>query len=455
MNIKNTVYSTVRAKNGSAMGTTLVLILLGSLLIGSLSVTSRQALQTAKVDGEVNRARLIAEAGAHATFAALAADWSLSGNANNFPPTAYDGGEYDATVAPVPGSDNLYTISSVGKCGTKGIATVAMTVKPVVTVVEIPGESESEEIPTDETVVPGSETVSQGEPVFGKPVTHPALDCALLAGGTVKFAGHADGNATVHANSTDSQAIKVAGGSEVVGTISTPGGITVNGVNALVTGDAYASSYPKRALQISGTKYGPAAVVEVPKSTDFPLEAWKAYAEQNGEVYSPSKPLAGNTTFEPVGGLAWFEGELTISSHEIVNGSIIATEGIKVTSHSTINGVEGFPALMAIDGGVHITAHSVVNGPVLAPGGDVDVTGHGDIIGAYIIAGTDFKCTGQGGINLTYGNWPLAPPILPDQSETSETVAESQVPGSTAVTSTETPGTPSSFTDLYFVAWQK
>ena len=364
------------SRRGSALVTLMVVILLVSIAGAALvGFAKQQAFSITRVRDGL-KAQAYAEAGANEAYSVLKAAFANAQDPSKFPVRTFGDGEYDATVTPV-GADQA-SIVSVGKCG-------AATITVKCDVMDM-GPS-----------VPGGGGGAPGpEP--------PAYDYAILVGGYFKFRGCGDisgggvGGALLHANGEFS--IQGSCGANLDITSST----LISAKNVTIDGNTTAPAYSLHSkTKILGTKTTAAVpAVEIP---DIDLTPYYNHALANGEVHNG---FSTSASYTPNGGILWVNGDVQISSHAVINGSIIATGDIHVSGAVEVNAGAYAFAMASRDGEIQNTSSGKITGLIYCRTGDYKHTANGETEGQIIVAG-DLEKGGNSDIMVFAKNVPTPP----------------------------------------------
>ncbi|MBN1671708.1 MAG: hypothetical protein JXR37_11770 [Kiritimatiellae bacterium] len=369
-------------RDGSAIITVLFIVFLVPVVAATVINFSKQQQHQVKIAINQIKAQVIAEAGANEAYAILVGDFEQRTNAAAFPPVDYAGGGYDATVWPV--GDDMAVICSTGTH--ERVASVMLDVKNYGG--HDPGEDPTS--PWSKAVMVNGTIAHNGA---GKCVGDVHSNQELTANGSITWGSVADGE---EANVTVVGDFRVNGGADINGDVSAPS-IHVTGVNDI---------------------HGDENVGPVPPCTYPTLNLTPYYnmAAANGQVY-------GGGTYNDLpcpenipGGVAWFNGNVTIRGGATYTGCLISTGDIRFNGtidQTLAQDAEGndLPAVMSRDGGVKVNGTHVINGLVYSPG-DMTLNGAGSIHGTLIVGGNmDFNGT-YGDVYYDY-SYPGTPGVDP------------------------------------------
>ncbi len=352
-------------QSGSALVAVMGIVFLIAIVAASMVVMGRQQIFSAAHLRDYVKAQMISEAGANQAYNVMKTNFAARLDSNNFPPTPFDGGNYDATVIPI--SSNKASITSTGIYG-------SATAITKVDIQNFPATS------TNGAPVPGADP-------YG---------FAILSGGDLGWAGNSDidvGGGWMHCNGTYS-----ANGINIVrGNVASHLGINMVG-GATITGTGKAPS-------ISGGGVGEPLVTPVPTVSipDIDLTPYYNVALANGQVFPSGKVLSGDIT--PPGGVMWVNGSMAVGNGTFT-GCFIATGAIemKTTGNNsiTLTKVNQYPVLASRDGTITVKQAKTLtfNGLIYCKTGSFDKQGNGDVYGtgAIIAAGNVSKNGGWSGM---------------------------------------------------------
>ena len=163
-------------------------------------------------------------------------------------------------------------------------------------------------------------------------------------------------------------------------------------------------SYKATKVTIGGT--ATEASVDIVEIPDIDLTPYYNYALAHGEVYNG---FTTTTDINPNGGILWVNGDVHISSHSVVHGSIIATGDINMSGQVDINPTTCAFGLVSRDGDIQVTSSGTIYGLIYAKTGGLQHTANGEIRGQVIVNG-DIKKAGNSDIMTSYAtSVPAAP----------------------------------------------
>ncbi|RKX33347.1 MAG: hypothetical protein DRP64_20985, partial [Verrucomicrobia bacterium] len=157
----------------------------------------------------------------------------------------------------------------------------------------------------------------------------------------------------------------------------TTGNVTVNGSLTAPDVDPH-----KKATITGGYTETSAPPIVIP---DIDLTPYFNWAKAHGEVHNG---FSTSSSYTPAGGILWVDGDVTISSHAVINGSIIATGDIHISGAVDINPTTTTFAMASRDGNITNTSSGTLNGLVYAKTGNYSQTANGKLIGQLIVNGT-------------------------------------------------------------------
>jgi hypothetical protein len=364
-----TIKRSTRRRDGSALFTVMMVILVMSALVGVVYKASIQRVFSAHKLADRVRALAIAEAGAHQAYAILKTDFAARDSDDAFPETSYGGGTYDVTVTPV--SNTVAIVSSVGVY--KSVS------EHVILDVKNYGDSGS------------------------APIDLSALDYAILCGGDATLRGcgiiaGTNGASLLHANGI----FDVRG--DVTADINVSSSTRISSGNVTIDGSTWAPSYSlHHKTTITGTKHtSPVALVEIP---DVDLTPYYTWALAHGEVKSS---FSSSSDYTPNGGILWVNGDVQWSSHATVQGTIIATGDIHISGQVEVAAGPTGMAIVSRDGDIQNTSSGQIDGLIYCRTGDYRQTANGLHTGQLIVKG-DIDKGGNSDI-LTFSRTVLTPP---------------------------------------------
>ena len=353
------------------------------MLCAALAIMAQSSVQRSfTVNKLIDRVRAVAyaEAGASEAYAMIDTDWSCRTNAALFPVTAFAEGSFDVTVT-TP-TNKVAVIHSLGVCnGTE--ATVVLDIK------------------------------NYGVGTGGEVWDESAFDYGMLCGGTFTFRGCGNISSTggvtlIHANDV----LDIRGNAQANVDISSSVEISI-GNNKTVDGDVTAPilDYNPSKVTITGTaSEGPVPFVSIP---DIDLTPYYNWANDNGEVHNGFS--FSGASYTPVGGILWVNGDVAVSSHAVINGSIIATGDIHMSGQCDVVPTISAFGLASRDGDINITSSGDISGLIYAKIGDYDHTANGRVSGQIIVGGNISK-GGNSDVFLFSRNVPTPPGDDPGSS---------------------------------------
>ena len=354
--IKDRIISKILNRDGSALLTVLLVVLISSVLVASFFAMSTQRSFMARRLTNRTRAISIAEAGIHVAYSVLVTNFDAVVNDDDaFPVTSYGGGQFDITITPL--SNDVVIIKSVGVYA--GV---------------------SEEVILDVKKYSGN---GGGNFIVGLQ----AFDYAMLCGGTFYFRGCGDISSTagmppqtlIHANSD----MDIRGEAAANVGVSSSTEVAI-GNNITIDGDVTAPNLDYTISKVTITGVASEQSVPFVPIPDIDLTPFYNWARDHGEIYNN---FSSSSSYTPNGGILWVNGNVMISSHAVINGSIIATGDVKISGAVDINAPANGFAIASRDGSINITSSGDITGLIYAKVGDYDHTANGQVIGQVIVGG--------------------------------------------------------------------
>lgn len=371
-----TIIGDWRNKDGSAVFTVLGLILVVTIVLGTMTrVGIHRSFMARKLADRV-RAQAYAEAGANEAFTIIEQDWPGRTNAANFPLTSYGQGSYDVTIVDI--TNNVALIRSLGVCNDATVETI----------LDIKNYGDS-----------------------GSSWDMTAFDYAMICGGTLDFSGcgsisSTNGQVLMHSNND----MNIKGDAQTDISIESSTKIKISN-NVTIDGDVAAPDldYNPSKVTITGT----AAVHSVPMVPipDIDLTPYYNHASDNGEVHNGFSLSGG--TYTPNGGILWVNGNVWISSSAVINGTIIATGDINFGGQASLAASDCGFALVSRDGDVKNTSTGTVEGLIYVKTGDYEHTANGNVEGQIIVNG-DIKKAGNSDVLVFDQTIPTPPGGTPE-----------------------------------------
>jgi len=366
--------TTAHQNRGFAVLSVLFIITAISLMLGMLTQIGGQRAFTARRLANQVKALAYAEAGIDYAYSILSLDFDQRNNSDLSTETGYAEGSYALTLTPV--SNKYVIVTSIGKCG------------DAVRIAEI--------LVDDENSGSGGSTA---------PVDYSSMEgfnYAVLSGGTFNFggSGHVSG-LKMHSNSD----ITIRGSADSDLDISSSTKITTSKVTidgSLTAPDVKTHNH---ANIIEGSTETSVPPIGIP---DIDLTPYRNWAKKNGEVHNG---FSTSISYTPVGGVLWVNGDVTIASHAVINGSIIATGNIYISGAVNINPTTTTFAMASRDGNIINTSSGTLNGLIYAKSGDYAQTANGTLNGQLIVNGT-IKKGGNSDI-INYVRSVPTPPGIP------------------------------------------
>ncbi len=361
-------------RSGSALVTVMLVILVVASLLSTMISGSLQQMHMSSRLADQSRALMLAESGAHHAYSVLVTNFAARTNADAFPLTTYDNGTYDADVVAVD------TCLAVVHCtGTYN----GVVVSVILDVKDFGGGSE-------------------GEGGTGAP----AYECAILAGGTMKWAGSGTMNAGTGMMHCNGQ-LKKTGSSDLIAAIVSSSVEVWKRGSGDIEGDASAPSINESGSgHITGTQtVGTVDPITIP---DIDLTPYYNEALANGQVYSSDQHIMGSDDTIIPGGIMWVDGDFQKSGSGNLTGCVIATGEVKISGSGDQIKVGDYPAFISRDDDIKYSGSGNVHGLLYAKTGNFDKSGSGDLTGSIICAG-NFTKTGSWNLMAYEDSEPVAP----------------------------------------------
>jgi len=345
-------------QKGTALIIVLGVIAVVTITAGAMSYTATQQMHAAKVTRETLKARLIAESGLNKAYNAVKGDFSkITTYAEN---GAFGDGTYSVrAVANLGGNPNRAKLISEGHCGI-GRAVVS---------------ADLENIPL---VTSGDDS---GLVFFPLPYD-------LMVGGTLEFKGNAKaGFRLIFAN----------------GKIIVSGNASSFADNAVFRSATEVEIKQEHKMTgnytVEDTDVAPEAISS--EALMAAIDALKAYARQNGAVYSSASEIPNS----PPGGVAYCTGGSEGWNKKGTGCFIFEGEVSIQGSGLDVQSVNGFPALIVLSASeVKINAGGVVRGAIILPNASFHANGHSEIYGA-ILVGQAVKLNGTADLYVIITAW--------------------------------------------------
>lgn len=338
----------MRRRQGSALLTVLLLVLLVPLVGGAIIRLAQQQSFTVHRQADMMRAKLIAEAGANFAYQQVAQNFPTRTNASAFPSTSYAGGTYDVTVQPL--GTRAAVIISTGQFNS-AITRVIMDI------------------------------YNDGELSGVLPPTSPWAH-SVFVNGTITLNGSGNVLGSVRCNSTVRQNGSIEWGLATntcnvwsVGEFRANGVATIYGtVNAPIID---ASGY------ITQRNVGPVATVPFPT---VDLTPYYNIAVANGQVFSGGTYNSDVALGNIPGGICWYNGNVTFKKSCSFRGCVIATGGVLFNGSLTQRKYGNYPAIVSRDSEIQVNGSHTIEG-LLYCKGDMRLNGSGQIDGSIVVGG--------------------------------------------------------------------
>ncbi len=377
-------------KYGFSLLTVLFFMAAISTFLAMLIHSSSQRAYTASRLTDQIKATAMAEAGCEYGYAILSTDWE----------SRYDPSAFSSQSSSTPSSSSsAHQIST-----TQQSASYEVSVEPVGSLAAIVASTGTCGSASAVSIISVQNLVENAPP-------DPVLDAeafsyAILCGGEFDFSGcgtiSAPEGALFHANGE----MFLRGNTDALINLSSSSLIQINN-NVTIGGDVTADDFGRtkwNKVTVSGTKTQ--AIVDPIEIPDIDLTAYYNWALEHNEVYNG---FTTTTDINPDGGILWVEGDVHISAHAVVNGSIIATGDINMSGAIDINPTTCAFGLVSRDGDIQITSSGTINGLIYAKTGGLDHTANGEIVGQIIVNG-DIKKAGNSDIMAGYAQSLPSPP---------------------------------------------
>lgn len=338
------------SRQGAALFTVIGVIFLASTMMAiAVSMGMNRVFVAKRMVHEV-KALAYAEAGANAAYGTLSTNFAARTNAALFPLTTYADGTYNVTITSP--TNNVAVIRCTGTCS-KAVSVVILDV------------------------------MDFGEDMAGFDET--AFEYAMICGGKFTFRGcgnlsSTSGAVRIHANGL----MDIRGNANTDVSIESSTKIQI-GNNITIDGDVTSPilDYNPSKVTIAGTtNEAPVPFVPIP---DIDLTPYYNWANDHGEVHNGFS--FSGASYTPNGGILWVNGNVNISSHAVINGSIIATGKITMSGASTVNPSVSAFGLVSRDDDIENMSSGTMNGLIYTKTGDYSHTANGQVNGQIIIKG--------------------------------------------------------------------
>ncbi len=379
-------------KSGYSLLTTLFIMTALSVSLGMLITIGRQRMFTANNLTDQVKATAYAEAGIDFAYSILSADFEARHNPSAFSLNAsgsnalssasstyssgilssYGDGSFTLTLTSV--SNRYVIIHSSGQCGN--------AVREAEVVVEDIFAGSGGSDATDYSTMEG-------------------FNYAILSGGQFDFkgSGYVAGSQKMHSNS----AIEINGSAQTEINVSSTASIKVG--NNTVEGSVTA---PSLDLHQTANITGESTTASVPPVTipDIDLTPYFNWAKDHGEVYVGD--FSTSSSYSPNGGIMYVIGDVEISSHAVISGSIIATGNIHITGAAEIIPNTSVFAMATESGDLENTSSGTIEGLVYSKKGNYKQTANG-VLKGQIIVGGDVQKGGNSDIIMFTQSIPTPP----------------------------------------------
>lgn len=360
-----------RAKSGYSLLTTLFIMTALSVSLGMLITIGRQRMFTANNLTNQVKATAYAEAGIDFAYAILSADFEQrnnpsafslnSGGTNGFSSasstyssgvqSSYGDGSFTLTLTSI--SNRYVIVNSAGKCGD--------AVREAEVVVEDIFAGSGGNDATDYSTMEG-------------------FNYAILSGGQFDFkgSGYVAGSQKMHSNS----AIVINGSAQTEINVTSTASIKVGKNTIEGSIEAPALTIHPKADITGGSTTATVPPVVIP---DIDLTPYFNWAKDHGEVYVGD--FSTSSSYSPNGGIMYVIGDVEISSHAVISGSIIATGDIHITGAAEIIPNTSVFAMATESGDLANTSSGTIEGLVYSKKGNYKQTANGILKGQIIVGG--------------------------------------------------------------------
>jgi len=383
--------TTDHQKRGFALLSVLFIIAAISLMLGMLIQIGGQRAYTAKRLIDQVKSLAYAEAGIDYAYSILSTDFDQQDNPDAFllvdSIDPVDGGTLiassDGSFSLMMGQLGEAEISSSAGQSSYGDGSFAITITPfddkyvVINSVGQSGDASS----TAEVLIDDENAGGGSSPDYSN---MEGFNYAVLSGGVFDFGGAgsitgSNGVAKLHSNS----AIDIRGSADANLEISSTSEISTGNLTIDGTLTAPLLDLHNQTVVTGGTTTQSVPPVEIP---DIDLTPYFNWAQQHGEVKSG---FSISSSYTPVGGVLWVNGDVTISGNStVINGSIIATGNIHISGAADIVPSTTAFAMASRDGNIKNTSSGTLNGLVYAKSGNYSQTANGTLIGQLLVNGS-------------------------------------------------------------------
>jgi cytoskeletal protein CcmA (bactofilin family) len=372
---------TNKSKRGFALLSVLFIITALALSLGMLiQIGTQRAFDARRLTNKA-KALAYAEAGVDHAYAILSVDFDQRNNPSAF--SLSGSGTGSGTVS--ESSDGSTVLSSAGISSSPvksdySDGTFELTVTPIsnrYAVVNCVGEcggitAEAEVLVEDIYAGSGGSEAIDYESMEG-------FNYTILSGGTFDFkgSGSVGSGGKMHSNSE----IDINGSANTEVDISSTVEIGVG--NNTVKGSISAPELDlhQKASITGGSTEQVVPPVSIPDIDFTPYYNW---AKKHGEVHHGYSTTISDT---PNGGILYVIGDVTISSHAVINGSIIATGDIKISGHAKVTPTIDAIAIATGSGDIDNTSSERITGLIYSKTGNYKQTANGELYGQLIVGG--------------------------------------------------------------------
>jgi hypothetical protein len=381
-----------RTKSGYSLLTTLFIMTALSMTLGMLITIGRQRVFTANKLTDRVKALAYAEAGIDFAYAILSADFEQRNNPSAFSMnpsgsnamssvwstyssgilSSYGDGSFAITLTPI--SNRYVVVNSEGKCGSE--------------------VREAEVVVDDIFAGSGGSDATDYSSMEG-------FNYAILSGGQFDFkgSGYVAGSQKMHSNS----AIVINGSAKT--DINMTSTVSIQVGKNTIEGSIEApllNIHPKADITGASTT----ASVPPVAIPDIDLTPYFNWAKDHGEVYVGD--FSSSSSYSPNGGIMYVIGDVEISSHAVISGSIIATGNIHITGAAEITPNTSVFAMATESGDLENTSSGTIEGLVYSKKGNYKQTANGTLKGQIIVGG-DVQKGGNSDIILYVQSIPTPP----------------------------------------------
>jgi len=391
-------------KSGFALLVVLFFIASISTFLTMLAFSSSQRAYTSRRLTNEIKAKAMAEAGCEYAYAVLSTDWE----------SRYDPATFSSSSSGQSQVNSASSLSGEYSSSSSEEAKYLLTVEPVgdlsalVTSTGTCGKAEAVSVISVQNI--------GGSSPDGDVLDGDAFQYAALSGGQMDFGGCGaivapGGVAKFHSNSS----MFLRGNTDPQISLSSSSKIRISN-NVDVGGDVTAPElqYNSGKVDIDGT--ATEASVDTVEIPDIDLTPYYNWAKRRGEVYNG---YASSSSYTPIGGIMWVNGDVYLDAHAVIYGSIIATGNIYIAGQASIYPTTSAFCVASRDGDIVVTSTGTLNGLIYAKTGDFSYTANGTINGQIIVNGDINK----GGNSDLLTSYEQSVPAPPDGATTTDYIA--------------------------------